>query len=224
MSADHSYVDLQTTPYRGHTLLAQAVRDAVRPGGVIFEGGCSSGYFAEVLREDGFTVDGAELDPMAAEDARAICRTVITGDLAAVDLSELADRYDGMVFGDTLEHLADPIAVLQRLTPRLAPHGAVVISIPNVLNWAMRLGFLFGRFQYTERGILDRTHLRFYTAKTVRAMLAEAGLEVTKLTASVPVPVVTWRPALAAAYRIGNLRPSLFAYGFIITARPIAKA
>ncbi|MCU1688243.1 MAG: Methyltransferase type 11 [Pseudonocardiales bacterium] len=219
MTADHSYVDLRTTPYRGHWLLAEAVRRAVRPGGTVFEGGCSSGYFAEVMVDDGYVVDGAELDPIAAEQARAICRTVLTGDLSTMDLDGLADAYDGMVFGDTLEHLSDPVAVLARLTPRLADGGSVIISIPNVANWAMRVGFLFGRFRYTERGILDRTHLRFYTAKTVRHMLAEAGLEVTDLTASVPVPIVGWRPLLAAAHWIGNLRPSVFAYGFIITAR-----
>ena len=125
------------------------------------------------------------------------------------------------MFGDTLEHLADPVAVLRRLRPALADDGALVVSIPNVANWAMRLGLLAGRFRYTERGILDRTHLRFYTARTVREMLAEAGFRTESLVASVPVPLIGWRPLLALAHRIGNYRPSLFAYTFVIVARPV---
>lgn len=214
------YVELQTAPYRGHTLLADAVRRSVRAGGVVFEGGVSSGYFARVLVEAGYTVDGAEIDPAAAAEAARVCRQVVVGDLGTLDLDRLAPAYDGLVFGDTLEHLADPVALLRRLRPRLAEGGALVVSIPNIANWAVRLGLLAGRFRYTERGILDRTHLRFYTARTVREMLAEAGFRTDELVATVPVPLVGWRPVLWLAHRIGNLRPSLFAYTFVIVARP----
>jgi len=214
------YVELQTAPYRGHVLLADAVRRSVRPGGRIFEGGVSSGYFARVLVEAGYTVDGAEIDPVAAAAAGTICDRLVVGDLAALDLAALAPVYDGFVFGDTLEHLADPVALLRRLRPLLADDGALVVSIPNIANWAVRLGLLAGRFRYTERGILDRTHLRFYTARTVREMLAEAGFRTDELVATVPVPLIRWRPLLWLAHRIGNLRPSLFAYTFVIVARP----
>jgi 2-polyprenyl-3-methyl-5-hydroxy-6-metoxy-1,4-benzoquinol methylase len=214
------YVELRTQPYRGHWLLAEAVRRSVRPGGRIFEGGVSSGYFARVLVDAGYTVDGAEIDAEAAAEAAKVCDRMVVGDLSALDPGVLAPAYDGMVFGDTLEHLPDPVAVLRRLRPLLTPGGALVVSIPNVANWAMRLGLLAGRFRYTERGILDRTHLRFYTASTVREMLAEGGFRTESLVASVPVPLVRWRPLLALAHRIGNLRPSLSAYTFVIVARP----
>jgi 2-polyprenyl-3-methyl-5-hydroxy-6-metoxy-1,4-benzoquinol methylase len=215
------YVELQTTPYRGHGLLADAVRRSVRPGGRVFEGGVSSGYFARVLVEAGYAVDGADIDPDAAAAAKQVCERVLVGDLATLDLDQLAPVYDGLVFGDTLEHLADPVALLRRLRPRLADDGALVVTIPNVANWAMRLRLLAGDFRYTERGILDRTHLRFYTARTVREMLGEAGFRTDELIASVPVPLVRWRPLLWLAHRIGNLRPSLFAYTFVIVARPV---
>jgi 2-polyprenyl-3-methyl-5-hydroxy-6-metoxy-1,4-benzoquinol methylase len=215
------YVTLRTTPYRGHWLLRQAVARSVRPGGRVLEGGVSSGYFAAVMVEDGYTVDGVEIDEAAAKEAAAVCADLVVADLATVDPDRLHPPYDGMVFGDTLEHLADPPAALRRLRPLLADGGVVVASIPNVANWAMRLGLLAGRFRYTERGLLDRTHLRFYTARTVREMFAEAGFRVDELTASVPVPLVTWRPLLALAHRLGNLRPSLFAYTFVIVARPV---
>jgi len=218
------YVELQTLPYRGHVLLEEAVRRAIRPGGRIFEGGVSSGYFARVLVDAGYVVDGAEIDPEAAAAAADVCDRLVVGDLSALELDRLAPTYDGFVFGDTLEHLPDPVAVLRRLRPRLADDGALVVSIPNVANWAIRLGLLAGRFRYTERGILDRTHLRFYTARTVREMLAEAGFRTDELVASVPVPLVRWRPLLRLTHKIGNLRPSLFGYTFIIVARPSRPA
>lgn len=213
------YVELQRTPYRGHWLLAQAVRRSVRRGGRIFEGGCSSGYFARLLVEDGYVVDGAELDPDAAAEAKEVCERVVVGDLAELDVDQLAPRYDGLVFGDTLEHLADPPALLRRLRPLLADDGALCVSIPNVANWAIRLALLFGRFRYTDRGILDRTHLRFYTLRTAVEMLEQGGFRVEQVEGSVPVPGVTWEPLCRLAHRVGNLRPSLFAYTFVIIAR-----
>lgn len=214
------YVRLQQTPYRAHDLTRRAVLRSIRPGGRIFEGGVSSGYFAQLLVEAGYHVDGADLDSQTIKEAAAFCDVILVGDLATIDLSGLRPPYDGFVFGDTLEHLPDPAAVLRRLRPLLRDEGAVVISIPNIANWAVRLGLLFGRFRYTERGILDRTHLRFYTRKTLIGMLEDAGLRVDELVASVPVPLLTWRPLCWLAYRIGNLRPSLFGYGFVLVARP----
>jgi 2-polyprenyl-3-methyl-5-hydroxy-6-metoxy-1,4-benzoquinol methylase len=216
--SDLGYVKFQDNPYRGHMLLVNEVLAHTVPGDRIFEGGISTGYLSSAFVAAGRVVDGAEIDPAAAEMAAGTCEKVIVGDLEAIDIDQLAPSYAALVFGDTLEHLRDPPSVLSRLAPRLQDDGVLVTSIPNVANWAMRMGLLFGRFRYTDRGILDRTHLRFYTARTVREMLATAGFRVTKLVAAVPVPFVQ-SPALSRlAHRLGNLWPSLFAYTFIITA------
>jgi 2-polyprenyl-3-methyl-5-hydroxy-6-metoxy-1,4-benzoquinol methylase len=221
---EHGYVQLQTTAYRGHHLLAQAVLDVTRPGDRVFEGGVSSGYFAAVLAAAGLRVDGHELDPHAATDARRVCEQVFVGDLDRFDVAELPHDYEVLLFGDTLEHLPDPPAVLRRLRTRLAPGGHLVLSIPNVANWAVRLGLLAGHFDYRERGILDRTHLRFYTEATLRAMLGEGGFEVERLVASVPVPGLVNPGAARLAHRLGNLRPSLLAYTFVVTARAAGRS
>jgi SAM-dependent methyltransferase len=215
----HGYVTLQKAPYRGHQLLADAVLTNTKPGDLIFEGGVSSGYFAALLVQAGRRVHGAELDPLAAAEAESVCDRVFVGDLSDLDRSQLG-QYTAIVFGDTLEHLPDPPAVLRRLRPHLRDGGVLVVSIPNVANWAIRVGLLFGRFRYTERGILDRTHLRFYTRRTLIEMLDSAGFNVVALTASVPVPLVKSPGVLRLVHRIGNLRPSLFAYGFVVVARP----
>jgi 2-polyprenyl-3-methyl-5-hydroxy-6-metoxy-1,4-benzoquinol methylase len=213
------YVHLQTIPYRGHHLLAEAVLAVAPPGGRVFEGGVSSGYFAEVLVAAGLRVDGHELDPQAALRARKVCDRVFVGDLQTFDPGELEHDYDVLLFGDTLEHIADPAPVLRRLATRLKPGGHLVVSIPNVANWSIRLSLLSGRFRYTDRGILDRTHLRFYTRKTMVEMIESAGFTKVTSTGAIPVPGVTSAKAGRVAHRLGNLAPGLFAYTMVVTAR-----
>jgi 2-polyprenyl-3-methyl-5-hydroxy-6-metoxy-1,4-benzoquinol methylase len=218
---DPGYVKLQEIPYRGHWLVEQAVLRHTKPGDRIFEGGVSSGYLARRFVEAGRRVDGAEIDPLAAARAMEVCDRVWVGDLTQLDVGQLTGSYQLLLFADTLEHLPDPPAVLRRLKTRLDPTGTLVVSLPNVANWAIRLGLLAGRFRYTDRGILDRTHLRFYTKNTAVQMLAEGGFEVVDLVASVPVPLVKSPALCRLAHVIGNLRPSLFAYALVITARPV---
>lgn len=213
------YVGLQPIPYRTHHLLVRAVLDATEPGDRVFEAGVSSGYLASVLVAAGLHVDGYELDEVAAERARRVCDRVHVGDLERFDPSGLEGAYDVVLFGDILEHLADPGAVLRRFAPCLRPGGALVVSVPNVANWAMRLSLLGGRFHYTDRGILDRSHLRFFTRSSLLDLLAGAGYAVESLVGAVPVPGVTGERAALAAHRFGNAWPSLLAYGFVAVAR-----
>ena len=217
---ERGYVKLQTIPYRAHMLLAEAVLRNTSEGDHIFEGGVSAGYFARVLVEHGRRVDGADIDGAAAESARAVCDHVIVGDLQTLEPDDLPRDYDVLLFGDTLEHLPDPPALLRKLKVRLRPGGKLIASVPNVANWSIRLGLMFGRFRYTERGILDRTHLRFYTERTLNEMLNEGGFRISEIKGSVPVPLVSDERLCRYAHRIGNLWPSLFAYSFIVVADP----
>src|SRR5207244_13572188 len=105
--ASPGYVQLRRQPYRGHQLLIDAVLRNSRPGDRVFDGGVSSGYLARELVDAGLVVDGVELDPVAAEEARQVCSTVVVGDLQHLDLSTLP-RYDVVLFGDTLEHPPAP--------------------------------------------------------------------------------------------------------------------
>lgn len=217
-SDERGYVELQTIPYRAHHLLASLVLANTEPGDRIFEGGVSSGYFARVLTAAGRRVDGFELDPDAAERASTVCETVWQGDLATFDLGQLNGPYDLVLFGDTLEHVPDPKTVLVAMRDQLVDDGTVVVSVPNIANWTIRLSLLAGRFRYTDRGILDRTHLRFFTVSTLRSLLEDSGFVVDDIVAAVPVPFVK-SPSLArVGHKVGNLRPSLFAYNMIAVA------
>lgn len=215
----HGYVTLNTVPYRAHHLLLTEALRLTSPGDSVFEGGVSSGYFAEAMVQAGRTVDGHELDPIAAEAARRVCRTVYEGDLQTFE-APAGETYQLLLFGDTLEHIVRPETVLTGLREHLAPDGHLVISVPNIANWSIRLQLLFGRFRYTDRGIMDRTHVRFYDKAGVREMLTDAGFEVEKLQAAVPVPGVKTATLARWTHKLGNLLPGVFVYNFVVTARP----
>jgi 2-polyprenyl-3-methyl-5-hydroxy-6-metoxy-1,4-benzoquinol methylase len=149
----------------------------------VLELGPATGYMSKVLADRGCTVVGIELDPEMAERAAAFCERVIVGDLDGLDLeAELGEeRFDAIVAADVLEHLRDPLLALDRLRPFLAPEGAFVISVPNVAHGSVRLALLSGHFDYNEIGLLDSTHLRFFTRESLEKLLDEAELGLAEL-------------------------------------------
>ena len=106
------------------------------------------------------------------------------------------------------------------MRPLLRADGRLVLTTPNVANWAMRLGLLAGRWRYTERGILDRTHTHLFTRSTLVETLERAGYRVVELDFTVPLPVARTPAAERVAHAVGSLRPPLFAYQFVVAAAP----
>jgi 2-polyprenyl-3-methyl-5-hydroxy-6-metoxy-1,4-benzoquinol methylase len=207
------YVPLNERRHRAHAKLLAAVGTAQR----VLDVGCSSGYLAKPLSERGNTIVGIELDPEAAREAEAFCERVLVGDVETMELPLEPGSFDVVLLGDVIEHLRDPVRALARLRPLLRPGGRLVLSTPNVANWAIRLSLLAGRWRYTERGILDRSHTHLFTRATLREALEEAGYTVDRIDFSAPAPGGS--DALdAAARRIGALRPTLFAYQWIAVA------
>ena len=138
---------------------------------------------SRALAERGCEIVGVELDPAMAERAAEFCERMIVGDVEALDLeSELeGERFDAIVAADVLEHLKDPLGLLQRLRPFLEPDGCFVISVPNVAHGSVRLALLHGHFEYQDIGLLDATHLRFFTRETLEQLLDEAELGLAEL-------------------------------------------
>lgn len=213
------YVSLRTDPYRAHALTLRYCGPRKR----VLEIGCSTGYLSEAMARQGCRVTGVEIDPVAGEEAKRHCEQVLIGDIETLDLSALGSGYEVLMLADVLEHLRDPVTALKRLAPLLAPGGYAVISVPNVGNWGMRLALLAGRWEYTERGILDRTHLRFFTLRTIVRAVRDAGYSLRNLDASSPVPFNPPFLISRLAHAVGKLRPSFFAYQFIIVAVPAAS-
>ena len=172
------YTHFDPLPGSTHNL----VLELVPPKSSVLEFGCATGYMSEVLatRLD-CTVVGLEIDPEAAELARAHCEEVIVGDADTLDYEEvLGDRrFDAVLFAVVLEHLRDPGSVLERIRPFLAEDGIVVASVPNIAHGSVRLALLGGEFRYRRTGLMDDTHLHFMTRETLQELFEGSGYLVT---------------------------------------------
>lgn len=210
------FYELNSRPHGSQMKLLDLVGDARR----VLDVGCSTGYLAERLHQRGATVVGLDLDERAAEQARQFCEAVHVGDVETMELPFAPASFDAILCGDLIEHLRDPQAFLERVRPLLKPGGRLVLSTPNIANWSVRLSLLFGRFRYTEWGILDRTHTHLFTRKTLRETLEAAGYRVAEFDHTVPVPVLSSPRVEGLAHSLGRLRPSLLAYQFVVAAVP----
>jgi 2-polyprenyl-3-methyl-5-hydroxy-6-metoxy-1,4-benzoquinol methylase len=140
--------------------------------------GCASGYLAEFLLEKDCSVTGIDINEKAAKLAQNYCRRVIVADLDHQPLSHLFNEeqlFDVAVFGDVLEHLRNPWTILRETLGLLNSQGYVIASIPNIAHGAIRLALLAGNFDYQQMGILDNTHLRFFTYKSVIELFETSG-------------------------------------------------
>ena len=136
-------------------------------------------------------------------------------------------KFDIIVAADILEHCANPEAILIFYTNFLKPNGKIIISVPNVANVFIRFLLLFGIFNYTDKGILDRTHLRFFTKKSITTLIKKVGFKIDRILFSI-IPFELVLPGLIyfkresvlrkITYSLTRLRPTLFAYQFIIVA------
>jgi 2-polyprenyl-3-methyl-5-hydroxy-6-metoxy-1,4-benzoquinol methylase len=225
MPVSVSRYQLKDDPHSSHsTILAM-----LGPGGGrrALDVGAADGFLAELLGSRGWVVTALERDPVQADLARGKCHEVIVADIAD-GTAKLSGLFDAIVCGDVLEHLTDPLSALASLNSRLSTGGRIVVSVPNVAHLWVRLSLLVGRFEYTDRGILDRTHVRFFTRRTLIAMLAQAGLSIEELQVTpVPLPLVVPRrlhgPWLDVAHglsaRAARIWPGGLAYQFVAACR-----
>lgn len=151
----------------------------------VLDVGCGAGFLGAYLKQEGYAseVVGIEINRQVADDASNKLDQVICADLNLIGVDDLLSRenvnpFDYIVCGDVLEHLIDPWTALTELTKHLKPEGKVIVSLPNVRHWSVWLPLLFrGHWEYSESGIMDRTHLRFFTNKTALELINDANLE-----------------------------------------------
>jgi O-antigen biosynthesis protein len=143
----------------------------------IIDFGCSTGYLARFLQQHDCRVTGVEINPEDAKLAEEYCDRVLVTDLDLESIPALfpEEKFDVAIFGDVLEHLKNPWKILEEAQSILNPDGYVIASIPNIAHGAVRLALLRGEFQYSKLGILDNTHLRFFTRKTVQDLFEYSG-------------------------------------------------
>jgi 2-polyprenyl-3-methyl-5-hydroxy-6-metoxy-1,4-benzoquinol methylase len=190
----------------------------------VLDVGCNVGALGAALKEDGHTVWGCDLSPLAVKQARKVLDKAFVLDVEGmrekVPAELEGERFELIIFADVLEHLYNPLNTLRTIRKNLSPDGAIAISIPNIANYTIRGKLLLGDFTYTSHGILDDTHIRFFTQKTFRHLLQEAGL--TPYSFSVTSNGRFFQKPLlhALEIRMTNIFPSLLGYQFITVAVP----
>ncbi|HBX23507.1 MAG TPA: hypothetical protein DEF34_07755 [Desulfotomaculum sp.] len=163
----------------------------IRPGSRVLEFGPATGYMTRYMKEKlGCTIYCVEVDEQAANIAKKYCEEMIVADL---DNLEWSNKLDGQVFdylvcSDVLEHLKDPWTVLKQATGFLKKNGIVLTSLPNVGHVSVIMELIKGKFDYRSLGLLDSSHVRFFTGKSVLELLDRAGLSPVKWLASTVLP------------------------------------
>jgi 2-polyprenyl-3-methyl-5-hydroxy-6-metoxy-1,4-benzoquinol methylase len=171
----------------------------------VLELGCATGYFSAAMANRGCCVTGIEVDANAAKRAERVCERMFVADLNSPCWANDLGTFDVILMADVLEHLLHPDDVLAQCRELLKPDGKIVVSLPNVAHWRNRMNLLLGRWNYTETGTLDRTHLRFFTLQTARRLIEQAGYKIEEFHAM---------GKLAQAF------PNLTGFQFLFLARP----
>lgn len=177
----------------------------------VLDVGCSSGKLAERLKkEKNCFVVGIERDSDLASKAQARCDKLVKADISQLKELPFSQNYfDCIVFADILEHIVNPDEVLLKLRGYLADEGYIVLSVPNIANWEIRLRLLFGNFNYGHP-LIDGGHLRFFTLSSIRRLLNDSGFRIVYLANR--NARIKW---------LGRIWKSLFAFQFIIKAERI---
>jgi SAM-dependent methyltransferase len=156
----------------------------------IFEIGCGHGNFGEIvkLHNPSVTYYAMEIVPEAAKIAASKLDHVFCGSIESSSLVD--DQFDCIIFGDVLEHLYNPLEVLRKIRPMLKPDGCVLCSVPNIQHHSILASLLAGDFQYQDMGLLDRTHIRFFTYASFIKLLLDAGFapQIVDVVGSPPPP------------------------------------
>ena len=210
-----------------HRILIDLVRRFATTGGTLLDLGAAGGELGAAVREDFDRTIGFEYDVANIGNLRSRFDQVVISDLEKV--KHLPSGMSAIVIADVLEHLRDAPALLKMIKASLKPGGRLFVSVPNIANITVRLGLLFGVFEYRDRGILDNTHVRFYTLRTIRNEIENAGFRVLAVRgSSVPLRLIIGRFTPEPILRLGEkiltivtrVWRALFAYQIIIVAEP----
>jgi len=205
-----------------HSSHGQVIAMTPSKGLAILDLGCGPGELARQLKKEGNRVVGIDRrKPEGEPPCEIIQRDIEDG----IDLP-VGREFDRVLFLDVLEHLKEPDRALREARRYMKEGGRLVVSLPNVAHWSVRFSLLFGRFHYGQKGILDKTHLHFYTLSTARQLLREANYRVLE-TRTTPLPLIDTFPAFRSPFLrwihwidvvLSRVLRGLFAYQFIFTA------
>ena len=208
-----------------HRILIDMIRRHARRNGTLLDLGAAGGELGSAVRDHFSRTLGFEYNVDCVGELSGRFDAVVVADLER--LKQLPSNVDAIVLADVLEHLRNPPTALQLVRTALRDDGRVFISVPNIANITVRLGLLFGVFEYRDRGILDHTHLRFYTKRAIRREVENAGFRILEMGgSSVPVRLIIGKYTPEFLLRIGEKMlvwltrawRGLFAYQIILVA------
>ena len=216
--------------YSSHSKLRDVLQNI--PQSRVLDLGCADGQLSEVAALLGHEVTAVDIEsgPKSSSQIKFFQHD-LENDLPI----NLTGKFDVVLCADILEHLRKPDVMLFKLLPRLSSRGVILVSIPNFGHWYPRIRTLLGRFDYDARGILDQTHLRFFTRRSFSKMATKAGYKVKRLSVTgTPFEVMlreapkrnfSWSFLISTLSNIDRIfckiRPTLFAYQFIFELNPI---
>ena len=190
---------------------------AAKPAGSVLDVGCFDGRFASRVRSTGHTVVG--VDKFRLDGVGEAVSEFVEADLNDPLPDSLNRMFDVIVAADVLEHVAEPHDLLRQLRDRVAADGEILVSIPSISHWYPRGRIMAGRFDYDQRGPLDRGHLRFFTRRTMERMFAECGLSIVEWQpVGAPITTLARKPSLlvdsvaAVDRRLSTAWPNMFGY------------
>jgi 2-polyprenyl-3-methyl-5-hydroxy-6-metoxy-1,4-benzoquinol methylase len=187
---------IKLSKYSSHSKIARFLNSETKLNESIsiLDIGCSKGELRDLIKANSVRYVGVE--PFREDFQSAQTKGLEVINCSAEDaMTQIKERFEFIVFADVLEHLQDPAAVLESCHGLLKPKGKIIISIPNIAHFSTRATLLFGQWNYTDRGILDRTHLRFFTKKSFRAEIVDCGFSTVKFM-STPIPLEALFPRL----------------------------
>jgi glycosyltransferase involved in cell wall biosynthesis len=209
-----------------HAMMLQMIEGA--PPSRILDVGCSGGLLAQRLRGRGHRVTG--VDCLEIPGVRERTDEFFLADLNQGLPPEVGDGYDVVIAGDVIEHLMRPGDALRAMRRVLRPDGQILLSVPNFSHWYPRFRVTMGIFGYDRRGILDDTHLRFFTRSTLRRLVRDCGYDIVdERTTGLPLGTISAADGrrLRAMRKVDGallrLRPTFFGYQFILRLRPHAE-
>ncbi len=196
-----------------------------RPQSRILDLGCSSGLLSERLRRMGHHVVGIDVNDI--DGVRERTDAFVQADLNEGIPSEVGSGYDIVLAADVLEHVVNPGALMSQVRNVLAPSGTALFCVPNIAHWYPRFRSTLGMFDYDQRGILDSTHLRFFTRRSLVKLIARQGFAIRRIEPiGLPLDALGVESTRARTVRLtdrllSNLWPTMFAYQFIVEATPV---
>lgn len=208
-----------------HRILMGLISRHAKRGGTLLDLGAAGGELGSAVRDHFSRTLGFEYNVDCLSDLCGRFDQAVIADLETI--KRLPGDIDAIVLADVLEHLRNPARALALVREALNDDGRVFISVPNIANITVRLGLLLGIFEYRDRGILDHTHLRFYTKRTIRQEIERAGFRILETSgSSVPIRLIVGRftpePIVRAGERVltivTRLWRALFAYQIILVA------